>query len=279
MPTKTERLDEIGALAESIANEFCPSKKVDPKSIANDIGISISFGHYSDAFDGLLECQKGKFHIYCNLDRTESPDSPRSRFTIGHELGHYFIDEHRNALLSGRVPAHQSLCEFESNNIVEKEADHFAASLLLPKIRFIKAARQEDVGLGGILRLSSKFGASVTSTSIRYIDEAIDQAAIIKWNQEGYQWKKISDSLFRRGLRKTIESIDLLAEKSSTWSSINGYKPKPPHNFFTTGSTVSTWFPFIEHEWKKNELLIEQAIQLGRFGTLTMLYIDSEKVK
>jgi len=278
MGIRNERLDNIGALAESIADEYCPNGKVNPRLIADNLGISVSFGRYSDSFDGLLEYRKGRFHIYCNLDRVESQDSPRARFTVGHELGHYFIDEHRNALISGRVPSHQSLCEFESDNPVEREADFFSANLLLPKNRFMKSARQEDIGLGSILYLSSKFGASVTSTAIRYVEEAIGQAAIIKWNQEGYQWKKISDSFYKRGFRKTIESTESIARQSATWLSLSGDTP-PPERFFTRGSTIAAWFPYIDHSWNRNDLLIEQAISLGRFGILTMLYIDGETLK
>jgi hypothetical protein len=54
---------------------------------------------------------KGRFHIYCNLDRENLPSSPRARFTLSHELGHYFIDEHQNNLASGQVRPHPSAAE------------------------------------------------------------------------------------------------------------------------------------------------------------------------
>src|SRR5439155_25692637 len=128
-----ERCSEIAELAEIVSLEHCPKGRIDPESIARAVGLTISYGTYRDCFDGLLEHLSGRFHIYCNLDRIESPNSGRAHFTIAHELGHYFIDEHRNALAAGVVPSHPSFCEHESEFLVEKEADHFASNLLLPE--------------------------------------------------------------------------------------------------------------------------------------------------
>lgn len=277
MIKRSERLQEISELAQSVADDHCPHTPIEPLKIIQELGITYNFGHYNDTFDGLLECKKGKFHIYCNLDRVEHAGSPRARFTLAHELGHYFIDEHRNALVNGLVPAHSSFCDYESNNIVEREADHFASNLILPKHRFIKAAKKETIGLQGILSISQKFRTSITSTTIRYIDEALEKAVVIKWDEEGYQWKWISSELFNSGLKKTIESTDDLIKGSATWKIMNEHDPFPDE-FFSVGSTVSSWFPYIGGGWQKNELIIEEAISLGKFGMLTMLYVDGERI-
>ena len=97
---------EIAELAEAVAEEYSPEAKVEPEKIAQAKEITLSFGSYSDAFDGMLEHLAGRFHIVCNLDRVGQRNSPRARFTLGHELGHFYIDEHRNALTHGRAPAH-----------------------------------------------------------------------------------------------------------------------------------------------------------------------------
>src|SRR6266536_585035 len=87
------RIEEIAELAEAVADEYFPDRKIDPAAIAKAKKITLSFGNYENAFDGLLEYRQGRFHIFANLDRIENADSPRARFTLGHELGHYFIDE------------------------------------------------------------------------------------------------------------------------------------------------------------------------------------------
>lgn len=54
----------------------------------------------------------------------------RLRFSIAHELGHFYIDEHREALVRGE--SHSSAAPFRSKNPREVEADEFAAALLIP---------------------------------------------------------------------------------------------------------------------------------------------------
>src|SRR5437773_1792618 len=88
-----ERRHEIADLAELVAEEYYPSSRVEPFAIALLKGLTVSFGHYEDAFDGLLEHRSGRFHIYCNLERVERRDGPRARFTLAHELGHFYLDE------------------------------------------------------------------------------------------------------------------------------------------------------------------------------------------
>ena len=59
----------------------------------------------------------------------------RKRFAIAHELGHYFIDEHSIALAQNLSAGHCSQTGFVSEIAVEREADLFAASLLMPERR------------------------------------------------------------------------------------------------------------------------------------------------
>jgi Zn-dependent peptidase ImmA (M78 family) len=57
------------------------------------------------------------------------------RFTIAHELGHYFIEGHVDAIFSeGSV--HESRAGFISSSNFELEADHFAARLLMHNALF-----------------------------------------------------------------------------------------------------------------------------------------------
>jgi hypothetical protein len=76
-----ERELDIAELAEEVADTHCPGSRVDPLKIIEANGITLSFGRHADALDGLLEYQRGQFHIYSNLDRAEDPKTPRARFT------------------------------------------------------------------------------------------------------------------------------------------------------------------------------------------------------
>ncbi|MDQ6891082.1 MAG: ImmA/IrrE family metallo-endopeptidase [Acidobacteriota bacterium] len=265
----------IAELAEEVAREHAPRGAVSPAEIAKGQGLTLSFGSYGNAFDGMLECRRSRFHIYCNLDRVEHPDSPRSRFTLGHELGHFFIDDHRLALLSGKAPAHPSRTEYESKNQVEQEADHFAAHLLMPTERFSETARRTPVGLRGVLSLVNDFRTSVTSTAIRYAQLDLVPCAVLKWGNDGLAWKWLSTETFAARYRKTIESTKQLPTDSPTAMALRGESP-PTIGYFECGTTAAAWFPFVTPGATENVLFIEQAIPLGRFGVLTFLYPEAK---
>lgn len=138
-----QRKDELKELADFVLEEYCDNQIININDLLQILDISICFGNYSDSFDGLLECINDSFHIYCNLDRLQSKYNPRTRFTITHELGHFFIQEHRDALLSGKMLGHCSFSEYQSNDLIEQEADFFASNLLLPEILFLKSAKKK----------------------------------------------------------------------------------------------------------------------------------------
>jgi Zn-dependent peptidase ImmA (M78 family) len=267
-----ERAGEIAELAEAVADEYCPTDPVDPEQIARAKRITISFGDYGEAtFDGLLEHKDGRHHIFCNVERVGQRDSPRGRFTLAHELGHYYIDEHRVALSRGRVGPHSSQCEYESPILAEQEADHFAANLLLPTARFVERTSSAPVGLEGILDLSERFKTSITATAIRYAAADIAPCAVIKWNWKGFAWKRLSGSAFRAYLRRTYQAARDLPEDCPTRKALARQTP-PECGYFEAGTTAAAWFPRIKTgEWR-DAIFIEQAIPLGRFGVLTFLY-------
>lgn len=264
-----ERRAFIAELAEAVADEHCPSGFVEPGTIIEANEITSSFGKYGDTFDGMLECEQRRFHIYFNQDRLERPDSGRSRFTLAHELGHFYVDEHRNGLLGGVSP-HGSVCDFNPSTLIELEADTFASNLLLPPGRFRDTAVPREKPMAEILRLADEFRTSRTCTALRYLDDDIAPCTIIKWDED-FSWKRFSPETFRARYRKTIEARSLLPVDSATARALSGESP-PASGFFETGSAASIWFPFIKPGDPMDLILIEQAVPLGRFGVLTLLY-------
>ncbi|MBW8241905.1 MAG: ImmA/IrrE family metallo-endopeptidase [Allomuricauda sp.] len=173
MQEKSEFLSErdvidINALASSIADYYFPHGQIDPIVIADKNNITSSFGNYSDSFDGLLECEDNDFHIFINLDRLQQAYSERARFTFGHELGHYFIDDHRNSLLKGLSPSHCSFTGFKSKNRAERQADYFASCLLMPETSFRKYCFQKKFQYRIIQELAKKYGTSISATALRF---------------------------------------------------------------------------------------------------------------
>lgn len=99
------------------------SAPVPVESIVESLGIKISYAPSTD-YSGML-IRKSDGAILMGVNNSES--SQRIRFTIAHELGHYFLDkqkvtvDYRNKNYSSSKPTK------------EKEADFFAANLLMPE--------------------------------------------------------------------------------------------------------------------------------------------------
>lgn len=163
------RKKELADLAEFISTDYCPHDMVSPELIAEKSGITYNYGEYGDCFDGLLEHDSNEFHIYLNTQSVQSSDKARIRFSFAHELGHFFIDEHRNALKKGKS-LHKSYYRFLRKNIVEIEADHFASNLLMPTSRFKQSALARKFDFSVIESLTSKFGTSLSATLLKFIE-------------------------------------------------------------------------------------------------------------
>lgn len=268
-----DRKQHLADLATEVVADHCVGLPIQPTDIIRGQQLTLSFGYYGVAFDGMLECRAARFHIYCNLSRVESPTSARARFTLCHELGHFFIDSHRTALASG-CPPHPSESEYNSRSPVEREADFFAGRLLMPENAFRSKARGSVRGLTGILSLANAFQTSLTSTAIRYAELELVPCAVIKWGPDGFGWRWVSTETFRARYRTTLDRTSLLPPDSATARALRGVEP-PSKGFFENGTTAAAWFRGVAGDSYRNALFIEQAVSLGRHGALTFLFPES----
>jgi len=207
------RKEFIEELAESIAEDYCPRNVIQPELIAEENNVSYSYNDYGVCFDGMLEHRFGKFHIYISLNqRLVHETSARSRFTFAHELGHYFIDEHRISLKKGETPSHPSYNNFQSRNPIELEADLFAACMLMPKSRFEEISSNQVFSFNLIDMISKKFNTSLSATLIRYASIDINHPICIVCSQNGrVKWHRASKDF---GF-KYLKGYD---EKVSAWT-------------------------------------------------------------
>lgn len=182
------RKQDISELAEEVAKMYCPRGVIEPEIIAEDNDIKYSYGKYNDDFDGLIEHQSSNFHIFINTDRLINPYSERARFTFAHELGHYFIDEHRNSLELG-FPPHGSFTGFVSEIYTEREADYFAACLLLPESRVKNDCFKRKFSFSIINELAKKYQASKTATALRFADIGNHPILVLCANKNKVKWK------------------------------------------------------------------------------------------
>ncbi len=191
------RKTQISKLAEYVANEFSDKNLTLLDKIAKYESVPIHYDNYEDAFDGMLlyDTDNRDFHIHINIDNGNKENSRRGRFTLAHELGHFFLDEHRLGLKYGLLEPHASFHNINQKSLIELEADYFASCLLMPKDKFkyfssqfTREKRNKKFSLDTILALSDNFKTSVLSTLIRFgevgtheIFAVVSKDNIAKW--------------------------------------------------------------------------------------------------
>lgn len=198
------RKTEIKNLAEFIAEEYCPNCMIMPEVIADLANISYNYGDYQNYFDGVLEHDSGDFHIFLNTYSVQYPE--RLRFSFAHELGHYFIDDHRNSLKKGKS-LHKSYSRLMPKNIVETEADCFASNLLAPPTRFANFIQNKKFSFSLLESISKNFGISLSATLFRFVESDNYPIMVVysknnivkfKWCSNSFPYKFLNcDSLNR----------------------------------------------------------------------------------
>jgi len=164
------RKQQISELAQYIATEDYDYRlPINLAKIAEDNNITFNLDNYENYFDGMLEYEDGNFHIFMNDYGQYNIMTPRIRFSFAHELGHYFIDEHRHVLESGKSLHHPSHYIIQQKDPVEEEADYFASCLLMPANKFHKYCGGK-FSFSTIETLQKIFRTSLSATLIRYID-------------------------------------------------------------------------------------------------------------
>lgn len=196
-----DRLNAAADLAETIAKNLeVASPPVDPFAvITSERRLLLAFGEdFGDAFDGRLEYQSPRFLLFYNTKYDALPHSgahhPRTRFSVAHELGHYFLDTHRQFLKKGGR-AHCSQTEFLSDNLSEREADSFAAGLLMPSFLARPVVNRNELTLARLDDIARTFETSLVSTAIRAVRLSDYPCAVAGIRDGGIAWMFPSDRL------------------------------------------------------------------------------------
>ncbi|WP_237274496.1 ImmA/IrrE family metallo-endopeptidase [Tenacibaculum ovolyticum] len=184
---------EIKNLAEIIASEY--QEKITPlDKIVQDEGLRVFYDSYGkNTFDGMTLYENGKFSIHINTDLGNSRDSAKGRFTLGHELGHYYIDSHRIGLKKGLLKPHASLTNRKQFNKIEREADYFASCLLMPEILFSKDVYRKPFNIGLIDFLKDEYKVSRTAAAFRFADIGNHSIMIIYGENGKIKWYNCSE--------------------------------------------------------------------------------------
>ena len=191
------------------------------------------------------------------------------RFSVAHELGHYFLPDHPDEILKvgGR---HFSRAGFtEGSSSIELEADHFAAGLLMPGGLVRSHLDQHQVGLEGICRLAEDARVSLTAAAIRAAECVSFPLCIIVSSGAEVSYSFPSDAFKRLGKRIFLKKGNPLPVGATA-----AFNARPENVLAARRATgecdLMDWFDTNNHVH-----LDEEVIGLGRYGfTLTVLSSD-----
>lgn len=193
------------------------------------------------------------------------------RFSIAHELGHFKLEGHCDALLSNESRVHQSRAGFASGDKYELEADHFAAGLLMPRPLFTKAMDRAGSGFYAIEKLHRQCQTSITSTAMRYAQLADVPVAIVMSSGESIDYWFASESFKRIPGIDWLRKGDRLPRQSATFKFNQDSGRVEQGQHWERSTTVRDWFgdgPDVE--------LSEDIVGLGSYGrTLTVLFSET----
>ena len=187
---------QINDFANYISSNHHNKNVTDLYDIAENEEVFVHCDDYEDAFDGMLVYDQCHFHIHLNSKRGNTLDSSRGRFSFAHELGHYFIDEHRIGLKRGTLSPHASFHNVNQKNLIEYEADFFASCLLMPDFRF-RQNNPRKFSLKTITTLSQEFQTSILATTLRFVEIGTHEITVVvsekgkvKWYAQNIQFPK-----------------------------------------------------------------------------------------
>lgn len=128
---------------------------VDIEAIAKHYDISIENKLFDNNISGMLTKEDGKYKIYVEIRHPEN----RKRFTIAHELAHFFLHKNLDDNFEDKVFFRGVLTDS-----IEHQANNFASNLLMPKEVFLKEVKE---GRGRIEELSEFFKVSTLAVRVR----------------------------------------------------------------------------------------------------------------
>jgi hypothetical protein len=240
---------------------------VDPFAIAakHDLHIEKKPAGMPGVSGALIFAEPKPIIIYS----TELENEGFERFSVAHELGHYFLPDHPDEILKAGGQ-HFSRAGFtEGSSSIELEADHFAAGLLMPGGLVRSHLDQHRVGLEGICRLAEVARVSLTAAAIRAAECVFFPLCIIVSSGAEVRYSFPSDAFKRLGKRIFLKKGDPLP--ASATAALNARPEDVLAGRRATGECdLMDWFDADSHV-----RLDEEVIGLGRYGfTLTVLSSD-----
>jgi len=145
----------------------------------------------ADGFDGAL-IRVREVPLGAIVIRKSIREIGRKNFTLAHEIGHFLLPGHDQAEL---VCTKSDIGNWaDGSKAIEREADEFAAELLMPTALVQRIVHSTVPSLQLIEKIAQRFHTSFSAAAWRYCDLTKEQCAIV-WSNEGrIDWSKRSET-------------------------------------------------------------------------------------
>lgn len=239
--------------------------------IAAAVGIEVIDEHDNNAIEGMLAIMDGRGAV--SLRRNLRPG--RRNFTLGHEIGHFVIPNHRFQSTKFQCVKRDMGQERGGGNWnqrpvlerVEVEANEFAAALLVPRPEFHAERRKLGTAcdVAHIRALAETFAVSQEVMAKVYVQETDENIAIVT-SQNGLVRRVIPKQGFpylglRRDMPLPTECLTL--------------------RFKVANDPVSNMVELPAHVWVENSrgigALYEQVFVQEEGWAMTLIAVDEEE--
>ncbi len=194
------------------------------------------------------------------------PSEGFQRFSIAHELGHYFLEGHLDHILP-KDGVHASHAGFVSADPFEQEADNFSVGLLMPAGPFKRLMRRCSLGLADIEAAAESCRTSLTATAIRYAELSDDAVAIIVSTGRTIDYCILSEAM------KSLPDLTWLRKGSPVPAQTETARMNATPDRVLRSDRAANDIDVLD--WlggKRSVMVTEDVVGLGRYGkTLTVL--------
>jgi len=239
---------------------------IDPFAIAKDLGIMVQAKTASEGVSGMLIRHGDQFAI---AYATHIASEGFQRFSVSHELGHYSLSGHPDSIFDSQG-IHESRAGFVSDNKFEREADYFAAGLLMPAFLFKEEMKTAGEGLDAIEKLADKCKTSLPATAIRYTQLTDNPVAAIQSIGDKIEWCSMSDAL------REIRGLDWIKKGAPLPRNTTTYDFNKNETNIVMAQRTDSMSSL--QEWFNGTVdigIAEEVKGLGQYGsTLTILTIE-----
>ena len=189
----------------------------------------------------------------------------RQNFTIAHEFGHYIL--HRNLIDDENNHMRGIYCTEDNiirgnGSILEREADEFAANLLMPLNDFRNQIHPKaKPNFNDLGKIANRYGVSLTAATLRWLGYTENRALLVVSNEGFAHWSRSSKPAFKSGCY--IRTSNTVYELPKAAIAASGNYCDETENGIEQQAGV--WF---------SEPVVEMCIRSDRYDLeMTLLYL------